>query len=75
MLTSLAGRTPSTDIREARRQLCQAGEVAQGLISPALRRSWERSRQFGLVTRSNIVGVVKWIYSPAGSWERFGTVE
>ncbi len=33
------------------------------------------SRQFGLVTRANIVGVVKWIYSPAGSWERFGAVQ
>ncbi|MDP1798178.1 MAG: signal peptidase I [Planctomycetaceae bacterium] len=33
------------------------------------------SRQFGLVSRANIVGVVKWIYSPAGSWERFGSVQ
>jgi signal peptidase I len=33
------------------------------------------SRQFGLVTRANIVGVVKWIYGPAGSWERFGSVQ
>lgn len=32
------------------------------------------SRQFGLVSRANIVGVVQWIYSPAGSWERFGSV-
>lgn len=56
MLTSLAGRTPSMDIREARRQLCQAGEVAQGLISPALRRSWERSREFGLVPTGRAIG-------------------
>ncbi|MGJ7542327.1 sigma-54-dependent Fis family transcriptional regulator [Variovorax sp. LT1R16] len=56
MLSSIASRTPGTDIREARRQLCQAGEVGQGLIAPALCRSWERSRQFGLVPTGRAPG-------------------
>jgi transcriptional regulator of acetoin/glycerol metabolism len=45
----LATRTPGTRLREARRQLATTGDVADGLIDAALRRSWERSRSFGLV--------------------------
>ena len=56
MPSSLARRTAGTDIREARRQLCQSGEVAHGLIAPAVRRSWERSRQFGLAPTGRAPG-------------------
>jgi len=33
------------------------------------------SRKIGPISRSDLVGIVTWIYSPAGSWERFGGVE
>lgn len=33
------------------------------------------SRKFGVVSRQEMVGVVTWLYCPAGSWERFGAVE
>lgn len=32
------------------------------------------SRKFGTISRREMVGVVTWLYSPAGSWERFGAV-
>lgn len=42
-------RTPSGRLREARRQLLEAGEPASGLLEPWLYESWGRSRDFGLV--------------------------
>jgi sigma-54 dependent transcriptional regulator, acetoin dehydrogenase operon transcriptional activator AcoR len=41
-------RTPRSQLFEARRQMCDAGTVADGLIAPSLRSSWERSQRFGL---------------------------
>jgi signal peptidase I len=32
------------------------------------------SRSFGPVSRRELVGLVTWLYAPAGSWERFGEV-
>jgi signal peptidase I len=32
------------------------------------------SRKIGAVSRKEMVGVATWVYSPAGSWERFGAV-
>ena len=55
-IQALASHAPGADIREARRQLCQAGEVGEGLIAPALRRSWDRSRQFGLAPTGRAPG-------------------
>jgi transcriptional regulator of acetoin/glycerol metabolism len=46
--TALAMRTPPGRLREARRQLLEAGELASGLLDPTLQASWQRSRQFGL---------------------------
>jgi sigma-54 dependent transcriptional regulator, acetoin dehydrogenase operon transcriptional activator AcoR len=42
-------RTPRSHLHEARRQLQEQGAVAEGLIAPLLRNSWERSRRFGLL--------------------------
>ena len=53
---SLMTRTPASALREARRQLLSAGEVDEGLVDPAVRRSWERSRQFGLVPAGRALG-------------------
>ncbi|MGJ7495320.1 sigma-54-dependent Fis family transcriptional regulator [Variovorax sp. RT4R15] len=53
---SLATRAPGSRLREARRQLLTAGEVADGLIEASLRRSWERSRGFGLVPAGRVPG-------------------
>jgi sigma-54 dependent transcriptional regulator, acetoin dehydrogenase operon transcriptional activator AcoR len=41
-------RTPRSHLHEARRQLQEEGAVAEGLIAPLLRSSWERSQRFGL---------------------------
>jgi sigma-54 dependent transcriptional regulator, acetoin dehydrogenase operon transcriptional activator AcoR len=41
-------RTPRSHLHEARRQLQEQGTVAEGLIAPLLRGSWERSQRFGL---------------------------
>jgi transcriptional regulator of acetoin/glycerol metabolism len=46
--SALATRTPPGRLREARRQWLEAGELASGLIDPALHASWQRSRGFGL---------------------------
>jgi transcriptional regulator of acetoin/glycerol metabolism len=53
---SLVARTPAPALREARRQLLSAGEVDEGLVDPVLRRSWERSRRFGLVPAGRAPG-------------------
>ncbi|WPH17168.1 sigma-54-dependent Fis family transcriptional regulator [Variovorax paradoxus] len=52
----VAARTPGSRLREARRQLTTTGEVADGLIDAALRRSWERSRGFGLAPAGRAPG-------------------
>jgi len=43
-----ATRTPPGRLREARRQLLEAGDLAIGLLDPELQASWQRSREFGL---------------------------
>ncbi|MET3440344.1 transcriptional regulator of acetoin/glycerol metabolism [Variovorax paradoxus] len=53
---SLVARTRDSRLREARLQLLGAGEVADGLIDASLRRSWERSRGFGLVPAGRVPG-------------------
>jgi transcriptional regulator of acetoin/glycerol metabolism len=47
--SALAARTPADRLRQARRQLLEAGLPASGLIDDALQASWCRSRNFGLV--------------------------
>lgn len=53
----IVARTPGSRLREARRQLATTGEVADGLLDAALRRSWERSRGFGLAPSGRAPGV------------------
>lgn len=53
---TLVTRTRDSRLREARLQLLGAGEVADGLIDASLRRSWERSRGFGLVPAGRVPG-------------------
>ena len=45
---ALATRTPPDRLREARRQLLEAGHLTSGLLDPGLQASWWRSREFGL---------------------------
>lgn len=54
---ALASRTPPARLREARRQLLDAGELRDDLLAPALRASWQRSRRFGLVPDGRTPGV------------------
>lgn len=49
-------RTSRPGVREARRQLLEAGCVTDGLIDPAVRRSWERSHRFGLAPTGRPAG-------------------
>ena len=49
--------TPSGRLREARRQLLEAGEPASDLLEPWLYESWRRSREFGLVPGERTPGV------------------
>jgi transcriptional regulator of acetoin/glycerol metabolism len=46
--TILAARPAADRLREARRQLLEAGEPISGLLEPELYSSWQRSRQYGL---------------------------
>jgi sigma-54 dependent transcriptional regulator, acetoin dehydrogenase operon transcriptional activator AcoR len=46
--TAFATRNKLVRLREARRQLLEAGNVEQGLIDPALQASWKRSLDYGL---------------------------
>lgn len=49
MTTNLpAARTPPGRLREARRQLLEAGTLDGGLLDPSLQASWRRSQAFGL---------------------------
>ena len=43
-----ATRTPRGRLREARRQLLDAGDLDSGLIAPGLQASWRRSLEYGL---------------------------
>jgi transcriptional regulator of acetoin/glycerol metabolism len=54
--TALAARTPSEQLRRARRQMLEAGGVDGGLLDPALQASWLRSRDFGLVPDGRVPG-------------------
>jgi transcriptional regulator of acetoin/glycerol metabolism len=53
---SLVTRTSPSRLREARRNLLDTGEVAEGLIETTLRGSWQRSRQFGLAPAGRAPG-------------------
>jgi transcriptional regulator of acetoin/glycerol metabolism len=53
---TLVTRTRDSRLRQARHQLLGAGEVADGLIDASLRRSWERSRSFGLAPAGRAPG-------------------
>jgi sigma-54 dependent transcriptional regulator, acetoin dehydrogenase operon transcriptional activator AcoR len=53
---SLALRSGPARLREARRQLIETGEVADGAIDAVLRSSWQRSRQFGLAPTGRAPG-------------------
>jgi len=53
---SLATRASVQGVRLARRQLLDTGAVADGLIDPAVARSWLRSRQFGLAPTGRPAG-------------------
>ena len=46
--TALAGRVSPRRLRDARRQLIEAGELPAGLLDAGLHESWLRSRSFGL---------------------------
>jgi len=54
--TALVARTPPERLREARRQLHEAGDVGAGLLDPGLQASWQRSREFGLVPDGRAAG-------------------
>jgi sigma-54 dependent transcriptional regulator, acetoin dehydrogenase operon transcriptional activator AcoR len=54
--SALAARTPACHLREARRQLLDAGEPASGLLDPGLHASWQRSRRFGLAPDGRVPG-------------------
>jgi transcriptional regulator of acetoin/glycerol metabolism len=54
--TALAIRTSSRRLHEARRQLLEDGELSCGSLEPALRASWQRSRQFGLLPNGRTQG-------------------
>ncbi len=45
---STAVRVPAEQLREARRQLLDRGAPSDGLLTPGLQASWDRSRRFGL---------------------------
>jgi len=51
-----ATRTPPGRLREARRQLLEAGDLDSGLIAPALQASWRRSREYGLAADGRTPG-------------------
>ncbi len=53
---ALATRTPPGRLRQARRQLLEAGMLTDGLLDPALHASWQRSRDFGLVPDGRAAG-------------------
>jgi sigma-54 dependent transcriptional regulator, acetoin dehydrogenase operon transcriptional activator AcoR len=53
---SIAARTPLARLRQARRQLLDTGEVNDGLLTPGLRSSWQRSMQFGLTPVGRAAG-------------------
>jgi transcriptional regulator of acetoin/glycerol metabolism len=53
---SPAPRTGGARLRAARHQLFETGDVADGAIDAALRRSWQRSRQFGLAPTGRAPG-------------------
>ncbi|TAL13561.1 MAG: sigma-54-dependent Fis family transcriptional regulator [Aquabacterium sp.] len=52
----LPARTSAALLREARSQLQGDAEIAPGLIDEALRRSWQRSRGFGLAPTGRNAG-------------------
>ncbi len=54
--TALATRTPPGRLRQARRQLLEAGLLTGGLLDPLLHASWQRSRDFGLVPDGRAAG-------------------
>jgi sigma-54 dependent transcriptional regulator, acetoin dehydrogenase operon transcriptional activator AcoR len=46
--TAITPRTPPGQLREARRQLLEDGQLADGLLDGTLYESWQRSRGYGL---------------------------
>jgi transcriptional regulator of acetoin/glycerol metabolism len=56
MQHAIAHRIPAARLREARRQLLDQGEVAQGLIDAELHESWQRSARFGLAPSGRMPG-------------------
>ena len=56
MQHAIAQRIPAARLREARRQLLDAGEVAPELIGAELQRSWQRSARFGLAPSGRMPG-------------------
>ena len=53
---ALATRAPAAQLREARRQLLEAGEVTRGLLDPDLHASWQRSHAYGLLPGGRVPG-------------------
>jgi transcriptional regulator of acetoin/glycerol metabolism len=54
--TALDSRTPPGRLRQARRQLLEAGALDGGLLDPTLQASWQRSRSYGLVPEGRAAG-------------------
>jgi transcriptional regulator of acetoin/glycerol metabolism len=52
----MCARTHPARLREARRHLLEHGEVRGELIEPVVHRSWQRSRDFGLVPNGHLSG-------------------
>ncbi|MCV2363592.1 sigma-54-dependent Fis family transcriptional regulator [Paucibacter sp. DJ1R-11] len=50
-------RAAPSRLRQARRQLLETGELADGLLDPRLQASWLRSRAFGLTPEGRAQGV------------------
>ena len=53
---AVAPPSPADRLRRARRQWLDTGSVADGLLAPALRERWERSRRHGLAPDGRATG-------------------
>ena len=54
--TALAARASSRQLREARRQLLEAGALGGAVLDPVLQLSWQRSHGYGLLPDGRVAG-------------------
>ncbi|MGY0194064.1 sigma-54-dependent Fis family transcriptional regulator [Leptothrix sp. BB-4] len=55
-MTTLTPRSSADRLRTARRQWLDSGQVSDGLVTPGLQASWQRSRQHGLLPDGRMPG-------------------